>query len=184
VFLQVAVPSRCDLPAYRQIKEEVENLTARINRRWRTTFWKPIVLLQKHYTLPEMMALHRLAHFCAVTSLHDGMNLVAKEFVASRADQDGVLVLSKFAGAGNELTDALQINPFSIEEGAQAYAAALTMPREERRQRMHKMREIVQEKNIYQWALDIIAELAITTGISGESGSEEPEFDAALELAV
>jgi alpha,alpha-trehalose-phosphate synthase [UDP-forming] len=184
VFLQVAVPSRCDLPAYRQIKEEVENLTAHINRRWRTTFWKPIVLLQKHYTLPEMMALHRLAHFCAVTSLHDGMNLVAKEFVASRADKDGVLVLSKFAGAGNELTDALQINPFSIEEGARAYAAALTMPREERRRRMHKMREIVQEKNIYQWALDIIAELAITTGISGESGSEEPEFDAALELAV
>jgi trehalose 6-phosphate synthase len=184
VFLQVAVPSRCDVPAYRQIKEEVEKLTARINRRWRTAFWKPVVLLQQHYTLPEMMALHRLAHFCAVTSLHDGMNLVAKEFVASRADEDGVLVLSKFAGAGNELTDALQINPFSIEEGAGAYAAALQMPREERRRRMHKMRRIVRENNIYQWALDIISELAITTSARAAAASEEPDFDAALELAV
>jgi trehalose 6-phosphate synthase len=184
VFLQVAVPSRCDVPAYKQIKEEVEDLTARINRKWRTAFWKPIVLLKQHCTLPEMIALHRLARFCAVTSLHDGMNLVAKEFVASRSDEDGVLVLSKFAGAGHELTDALQINPFSIEEGANAYAAALQMPREERRWRMRKMREVVAENNIYQWALNIVSELAITTGLPGRTSVEEPEYDAAMEMAV
>jgi alpha,alpha-trehalose-phosphate synthase [UDP-forming] len=184
VFLQIAVPSRCDVPAYQQISEEVENLTARINRKWRTAFWKPIVLLKQHCTLPEMIALHRLARFCAVTSLHDGMNLVAKEFVASRADEDGVLVLSKFAGAGHELTDALQINPFSIEEGANAYAAALEMPREERRWRMRKMRQVVKENNIYQWALNIVSELAITTGLPGRASIEEPEYDVAMEMAI
>jgi trehalose 6-phosphate synthase len=185
VFLQVAVPSRCDVPAYRQIKEEVETLTAQINRRWRTAFWKPIVLLKQHCSPPEMMALHRLAHFCAVTSLHDGMNLVAKEFVASRADEDGVLVLSKFAGAGHELKEALQINPFSIEEGARAYAAALRMPRDERRWRMRKMRDVVESNNIYQWALNFITELAITTGFPERVGREEPEYAAAaMELAV
>jgi trehalose 6-phosphate synthase len=184
VFLQVAVPSRCDVPAYRQIKEEVESLATRINRRWRTAFWKPIVLLKQHCSPPEMIALHRLAHFCAVTSLHDGMNLVAKEFVASRADEDGVLVLSKFAGAGCELKDAVQINPFSIDDGARAYAAALQMPREERRWRMRKMRNVVESNNIYQWAMDFIAELAITAGLPGKVETFEPEYEAEMEVAL
>jgi trehalose 6-phosphate synthase len=131
-----------------------------------------------------MIALHRLAHFCAVTSLHDGMNLVAKEFVASRADEDGVLVLSKFAGAGHELQDALQINPFSIDEGAQAYHAALEMPHEERQWRMRKMREVVEENNIYQWALNLISELANITGLPGNSCLEESQYDVAMEMAV
>jgi trehalose-6-phosphate synthase len=112
------------------------------------------------------------------------MNLVAKEFVASRTDEDGVLVLSKFAGAGHELTDALQINPFSIEEGANAYAAALQMPREERRWRMRKMREVVEDNNIYQWALNIVSELAMTTGLPGRRAVEEPEYDTAMEMAI
>ena len=108
VFVQIAVPSRSSLPAYRQIEQEVDYLTAQINRRWGTALWRPITLLKRHYTPPEMIALHRLAQFCVVTSLHDGMNLVAKEFVASRVDEDGVLVLSKFAGAAHEMKDALQ----------------------------------------------------------------------------
>ncbi|HMF79444.1 MAG TPA: trehalose-6-phosphate synthase [Bryobacteraceae bacterium] len=182
VYLQVAVPSRSTLPAYRQIAEEIERLTTRINKRWQTLFWKPIVLLKQHFTLPEMIALHRLASFCVVSSLHDGMNLVAKEFVASRADEDGVLILSKFAGADRELKDALHINPFSIEEGARAYESALQMPREERRRRMRKLRQAVEENDVYRWALDFLSELAFT-GLLERNGQEQLEYDA-VGLAV
>jgi alpha,alpha-trehalose-phosphate synthase [UDP-forming] len=160
VFVQIAVPSRSTLPAYRLVEEEVESLTARFNKKWRTAFWKPIVLLKRHYNPPEMIALHRLAHFCVVSSLHDGMNLVAKEFVASRTDEDGVLILSKFTGAARELKDAIQINPFSIEEGAEAYDLALRMNGDERKRRMRKMRESVEENNVYRWAGKYLTELA------------------------
>ncbi|HTU48805.1 MAG TPA: trehalose-6-phosphate synthase [Bryobacteraceae bacterium] len=160
VFVQIAVPSRSTLPAYRQIEREVDALAAQINLRWGTASWRPIVLLKRHYTQPEMIALHRLAHFCVVSSLHDGMNLVAKEFAASRVDEDGVLVLSKFAGAARELKDALQINPFSIDEGAEAYRAALQMQPEERGRRMRKMREVVEQNNVYRWAGKLLSQLA------------------------
>ncbi len=121
VFVQIAVPSRATLPAYREIEEEVQTLTTEINRRWGTASWQPVVLLQDNYSTLEMIALHRLAAFCVVSSLHDGMNLVAKEFAASRIDEDGVLVLSSFAGAARELKDALLVNPFSVDEVAEAY---------------------------------------------------------------
>jgi trehalose 6-phosphate synthase len=152
VFLQIAVPSRSALPAYRQIEDEVDQLAAQINGRWGNPSWRPVILLKRQYSLPEMIALHRLAHFCVVASLHDGMNLIAKEFVASRVDGDGVLILSKFTGAARELSDALQINPFSIEEGAEALRAALEMHPEQRRLRMRKMRESVEQNNVYAWA--------------------------------
>ena len=160
VFAQVAVPSRSTLPAYRQIEREVDSLTAHINLRWGTPSWRPIVLLKRHYTQPEMIGLHRLAHFCVVASLHDGMNLVAKEFVSSRVDEDGVLILSKFTGAGRELKEALQINPFSVEEGAEAYRMALQMHPDERRRRMRRMRETVEQNNVYRWAGKFLSELA------------------------
>jgi alpha,alpha-trehalose-phosphate synthase [UDP-forming] len=160
VFVQVAVPSRSSVPAYRQIEREVESLCAQINLRWSTATWRPIILLKCHYTQPEMIALHRLAHFCVVTSLHDGMNLVAKEFVASRVDEDGVLVLSKFTGAARELKEALQINPFSVEEGAEAYRLALQMHADERRRRMRRMRETVEQNNVYRWAGKFLSQLA------------------------
>ena len=105
------------------------------------------------------MALHRLAEFCIVSSLHDGMNLVAKEYVASRVDEDGVLILSDFAGASRELTDALVVNPFNEEETAQAILQALQMPEEERRRRMRKMRAVVEENNIYRWAGKVLSAL-------------------------
>ena len=152
VFVQIAVPSRATLPAYRDIEEEVQTLTTETNRRWGTASWQPVVLLQDNYSTLEMIALHRLASFCVVSSLHDGMNLVAKEFVASRIDEDGVLVLSSFAGAARELKDALLVNPFSVDEVAEAYKKALTMPREERSRRMKKMRENVEHNNVYRWA--------------------------------
>ena len=160
VFVQIAVPSRSTLPAYREIEREVDALAAQINLRWGTASWRPVVLLKRHYTQPEMIALHRLAHFCIVSSLHDGMNLVAKEFAASRVEEDGALVISKFAGAAYELKEALQINPFSIEEGSEAYHAALQMPLEERRRRMRKMRESVEHNNVYRWAGKFLSQLA------------------------
>lgn len=152
VLVQIAVPSRSTLPAYREIEEEVQGLTEEINGRWGTSSWKPVVLLQENYSTPQMIALHRIAAFCVVSSLHDGMNLVAKEFVASRIDEDGVLVLSSFAGAARELKDAILVNPYSVEEVAEAYKRALTMPREERMRRMMKMREQVEHNNVYRWA--------------------------------
>jgi trehalose 6-phosphate synthase len=160
VFLQIAVPSRSCLPAYRQIEQEVDQLAAEINLRWGTPFWRPVILLKRHYSMPEMIALHRLAHFCVVTALHDGMNLVAKEFVASRIDGDGVLILSKFTGAARELTDAIQINPFSVEQGAEALRSALQMHPEERRRRMRQMREAVASNNVYRWAGKLLSRLA------------------------
>jgi trehalose 6-phosphate synthase len=172
VFVQVAVPSRSSLPAYRQLELEVEALTARINRRWGGPSWRPIVLLKRHCTQTEMVALHRIANFCVVASLHDGMNLVAKEFVASRTDESGVLVLSKFAGAARELRDALQINPFSIEEGAEAYRAALEMPESERRRRMQRMRAIVRQNTIYSWAGELVGEFA-KVGLAGVRKQEQ-----------
>jgi trehalose 6-phosphate synthase len=179
VFVQVAVPSRSSLPAYREIEKEVDFLTSKINRRWRTPFWKPIILLKHHYSVPEMIALHQLAQFCVVASLHDGMNLVAKEFIASRTDEDGVLILSKFTGAGCELKDALQINPFSIEDGADAFEQALTMHPEERRRRMRKMRETVEENNVYRWAVKFLSAL-----VEIEFPAYTTERPAALQVAV
>ena len=110
------------LPTNR-LKRRWMALLPRSTAGWGTASWRPIVLLKRHYTQVEMIALHRLAQFCVVASLHDGMNLVAKKFVASRTDEDGVLILSKFTGAARELKEALHINPFSIEEGAEAYRA-------------------------------------------------------------
>ncbi len=160
VFVQIAVPSRSDLPAYREIENEVDALAAQINLRWATATWRPVMILKRHYTQPEMIALHRLAQFCVVASLHDGMNLVAKEFVASRVDEDGVLILSKFTGARRELKEAVEINPFSVEEGAEAYRTALQMHPDERRRRMQRMRETVEQNNVYRWAGKFLSELA------------------------
>ncbi|MGC2659834.1 MAG: trehalose-6-phosphate synthase [Bryobacteraceae bacterium] len=159
VFTQIAVPSRSSLPAYKQVEAEVDGLVKAINARWGTPDWRPVILLKRHFSLPEMIGLHRLAQFCVVTALHDGMNLVAKEFVASCVDEDGVLVLSKFAGAARELKEALQINPFSIEEGANAFRTALEMHPDERRRRMRKMRETVEQNNVYRWAGKLLSEL-------------------------
>jgi trehalose-6-phosphate synthase len=130
-----------------------------INWRWSENSWKPILYFKKHFGQPELTALHRLSHFCMVSSLHDGLNLVSKEFVSSRFDEDGVLILSKFTGAARELTDAIQVNPFSIEEMADAIHAALEMPEVERRKRMKKMREAVEGNNVYRWAGKILSAL-------------------------
>jgi trehalose 6-phosphate synthase len=134
-------------------------LVERVNWKWCTDCWRPIVFLKRQYGPAEMMALHRMADFGMVSSLDDGMNLVAKEFVGSRADEDGVLILSRFTGAARELTDALLVNPFALDEVADAMHQALTMPTDERHKRMHKMRERVAANNVYRWAGKLLSEL-------------------------
>jgi len=152
IFVQIGVPSRTHVRQYQLLDDEIDGLVEEINWKWSTDTWKPIVYLKQQHSSVQMMALHRLADFCMVNSLDDGMNLVAKEFVASRFDEDGVLILSRFTGAARELTDALLVNPFAIDEMAEALLQALTMPEDERRKRMQKLRAMVAENNIYRWA--------------------------------
>lgn len=159
VFLQAGVPSRTQVGAYQHLNEEVDNLVEEINWRHGDGHWKPIVYLREHESPITLMAMRRMASFCVVSSLHDGMNLVAKEFVASRSDEDGVLILSPFTGAARELGDALLVNPYATDHFADAIKSALEMPFEERERRMKRMREVVRENNIYKWAADIISEL-------------------------
>jgi trehalose-6-phosphate synthase len=159
VFVQVAVPSRTLIDGYRDLNDEAGQAAAHINERWGTDKWMPIHFCNRHLPQAELMALHRLAQVCVVSSLHDGMNLVAKEFVASRVDGDGTLVLSSFAGAARELTAALMVNPFSPDEMAGAIHRALQMPVAERRARMARMAAVVREHNIYAWAGKVLTAL-------------------------
>ncbi|HSM93039.1 MAG TPA: trehalose-6-phosphate synthase [Anaeromyxobacteraceae bacterium] len=151
-FAQVAAPSRTIIEAYRALDERVEALAERINGRFGTSRWRPIVMLRQHHEPPAVFKLYRAADLCYVSSLHDGMNLVAKEFVASRDDLRGVLVLSRFTGAARELSEALVVNPYDIEAAAAALHAAVEMAPEEQEERMRSMRALVAELNVYRWA--------------------------------
>jgi trehalose 6-phosphate synthase len=151
-LLQIAAPSRSKLPAYQQLQQGTLAEVERINARLGTADWKPIVLVGRHQAPEKVFELYRAADFCIVNSLHDGMNLVAKEFVAARDDEDGTLILSTFTGAARELVEALLINPFDVTETAAAILRALQMPREQRRERMRLMRRTVKENNVYTWA--------------------------------
>lgn len=158
-FVQIGVPSRTNIAAYQQLEREIDELVEQINARWRTAHWVPITYLKQHFSQLELIALHRLADFCVVSSLHDGMNLVAKEYVASRHDNGGVLILSQFTGAARELSDALLVNPFAVDEIAQAIHTALEMPNKEREYRMQRMRAAVAENNIFRWGGKIVTSL-------------------------
>ena len=131
----------------------------RINGRFHAGRWKPIVLLKRHHSHEEISRYYRAASVCMVTSLHDGMNLVAKEFVASRADERGVLILSTFAGAARELSDALLVNPYDVTQLSEAIHQALEMPETEQATRMQWMRRSVKEHNIYRWAANLLSDL-------------------------
>jgi len=159
-FLQIASPSRSQLPAYKALQEQTYAEVKRINDTYGTAGWQPIVLIDTHQEPRAIFELYRAADFCLVNSLHDGMNLVAKEFVASREDEDGVLILSTFAGASRELTEALLINPYDLNETADAIDLAMRMNREERRNRMSLMRRTVKENNVYRWAGRMLMDLA------------------------
>jgi len=151
-FVQIAAPSRSKIEEYAQFKQQVLALAERINARFGTEGYRPIHLLIRHHDVRDVMMHYRGADLCVVSSLHDGMNLVAKEFVAARDDEQGVLILSQFTGAASELPDALVINPYNIDQSAAAMHLALTMPPTEQRARMRSMRGIVQEFNVYRWA--------------------------------
>jgi alpha,alpha-trehalose-phosphate synthase [UDP-forming] len=158
-FVQIGAPSRTDIPRYQQFLDEVTAEADRINARFQTGNWKPIVLLKKHHSHHEITRFYHAASLCMVTSLHDGMNLVAKEFVASRNDEHGVLILSTFAGAALELTDALLVNPYDVQQTAAAILRALEMPDDEQAARMHRMRTKVKEYNVYRWAANLLSDL-------------------------
>ena len=158
-FMQIGAPSRTHIRRYHEFLGEVEAEAERINWRFRTEKWNPIVLLKRHHSHKEINRFYRAADLCLVTSLHDGMNLVAKEFVASRKDEDGVLILSKFTGACRELRDALLVNPYDSQQMAEAIRVGLEMETRERAARMRRMRQIVREQNIYRWAGNLIAQL-------------------------
>jgi alpha,alpha-trehalose-phosphate synthase [UDP-forming] len=159
VFVQIGVPSRMHVQQYKLLDDEIAHLVEEINWKWSSDSWRPIIYLKQQHSPPQMMALHRLADFCIVSSLDDGMNLVAKEFVASRSDGDGLLILSRFTGAARELTSALLVNPFGVDEIADGIYQALEMSEEERRKRMQKMREVVAENNVFRWAGKLLSAL-------------------------
>lgn len=151
-FVQIAAPSRAKIDEYQQFTQQVIASAERINRRFGREGYRPIHLRIEHHEPPDVVTYYRGADFCIVSSLHDGMNLVAKEFVAARDDEQGVLILSQFTGAATELPEALLINPYNIDQCAAALQLALTMPPAEQRARMRSLRGIVQEFNVYRWA--------------------------------
>lgn len=158
-FVQLGAPSRTHIPRYRNYINELEALADELNWRFQTESWKPIHFLIGHHDGATVHAFLRMAEIGVVSSLHDGMNLVAKEFVAAKTDLEGVLILSEFAGAARELSDALIINPYDTERFAEAIRRALEMSPEERQERMTRMRRQIEEHNIYRWAANFLAEL-------------------------
>jgi alpha,alpha-trehalose-phosphate synthase [UDP-forming] len=172
-FIQVAVPSRTQITEYRRLDAEIATLVDQINSRWGDGTWKPIHLLKGHLNSTAMIALHRTSDFCMVTSLHDGMNLVAKEFVSSRFDEGGVLILSRFTGSARELLDALLVNPFDLEQCASAIYHALQMPALEKKRRMQRMRAVVAKNNVYRWAAKLIAEIVDFHDVQNAWGESE-----------
>jgi len=155
-FLQIASPSRESVPKFRQFSEDVTKESERINAKFKTKKWQPIVLVKEHHSHEELEPLFKVANVCMVTSLHDGMNLVAKEYVASRNDESGVLILSKFTGAVRDLKGAIIVNPYSAEETSEAIHTALNMSLPEQRKRMKKMRDAVKSYNIFRWSAEFI----------------------------
>ncbi len=155
-FVQIGAPSRSLLKTYADTISAVENEANRINWKFKSKNWQPILFLKKHHSHEEIMPFYRSANLCMVTSLHDGMNLVAKEFIASRNQNDGVLILSQFAGASQELLGAMIINPYDTEQMADAIKSALEMPIEQQHHKMKQMRRVIMAHNVYSWAADIL----------------------------
>lgn len=170
-FLLVATPSRTDLAPYQQLEQEVIALVKSTNERFGTPDWTPLVLINENITSEVLAGVYRAADLCLVSSLQDGMNLVAKEFIACQVDERGVLLLSRFTGAAEEIDGALLINPFNIDGFARWIRGALDMPPEERRSRIRAMREYLRENTIFDWLEDILSR---ATELMDESRSGAP----------
>lgn len=160
VFIQMGEISRIHISQYQQLNDEINALVVEVNFKHAQDSWKPILFLRRHLSFYELLSFYRLADICLVTSLHDGMNLVAKEFVCSRIDSKGILILSKFTGVAREFKDALFINPYSIRELSTALYQAFSMKESEAKTRMKKLRQIVQRNNIWKWIGKILADSA------------------------
>ena len=172
-FIELGAPSRTHIKRYQELMNELEEVIETINSRFRSKGWKPIVFLKAQHSHNEINRFYKSSDFCLVTSLHDGMNLVAKEFISSRDDENGVLILSQFTGAAHELEDAIIINPYSIEDIADAIYKAITMEPKEKTERMRRMREILRERNVFRWAGNIVmtlSRLRINSHINQTSG--------------
>lgn len=159
VFLQMGEISRIHIPRYKALNDEINSLVEQVNWKHSTDEWQPIILVRRHLSFNELLAFYRLGDVCIISSLHDGMNLVAKEFLSSRSDEKGMLVLSQFTGAARELTDAILVNPFDREQFSDGIYNALNLTDEERGKRMLKMRDTIHQNNIFRWAGKIISEL-------------------------
>jgi trehalose 6-phosphate synthase len=159
-FVELGAPSRTHIPRYHDLVSEIDAEAERISWRFRTKAWTPLLFLKQHHTHHDILRWYRAADLCMVTSLHDGMNLVAKEYVSAREDGTGALILSPFTGAARELPDALIVNPYDTEQMADAIRYALGMPPEEVRRRMAAMREQIRSANIYRWAASLVADTA------------------------
>jgi len=159
------MPSRTRIERYQEVSRRIDELAEGINAKYGNGSWQPVVMMTRQLSHVTLAALRRIANFCVVSSLHDGMNLVAKEFVSSRVDGDGVLILSQFTGAAIELKDALLINPYDISEFATKIREALEMPKAERQQRMKNMRDVVASNNIYCWGASTVSRLISMAGI-------------------
>jgi trehalose-6-phosphate synthase len=158
VIVQVAAPSRSLLEEYQTFQERIARVTERINERFGRPDYRPIHLLVQHHEHDAVTELFRACDVCVVTSLHDGMNLVCKEFVAARDDEQGALILSRFAGAAREMREALIVNPYHVEETADALDRAATMPPAEQRERMASLRMTVRENNVFRWAGNMLSD--------------------------
>ncbi|MCM8781891.1 MAG: trehalose-6-phosphate synthase, partial [Candidatus Omnitrophica bacterium] len=159
IFIQLGAPSRTHIKRYHELMGEIDELVDKKNWKYLDGDWKPIIYLKRYFSQDEIEPYYMLADFCIVSSLHDGMNLVAKEYVAAKKNLSGSLILSQFTGAARELTDAILINPYSIEEFSEAIRVAIEMSGEEKRKRMENMRKVINENNVYRWAANIITEL-------------------------
>ena len=165
VFVQVAAPTRTRIERYQHLAERVRAQVAAINERFGDPRYQPVVFLERHVEPSEVFRLYRAADACHVNSLDDGMNLVAKEFVAARDDGQGVLLLSRFAGAARELAEAILVNPCDIDHVADAIADALTLPALEQTRRMQAMRRHLADRNVFRWAGDLLLDAAAVRGI-------------------
>ena len=161
VFIQLAAPSRTHIKKYHDLGGEIDELIEKKNWKYMDGNWKPIIFLKKHLSPEEIIPYYRLGDFCIVSSLHDGMNLVAKEYVSQKQDSNGVLILSKFTGASRELDEAVIINPYDIEQFAESIRYAIEMKEEEKKHRMERMKQTIRQNNIYRWAGNIITELTL-----------------------
>lgn len=179
VFLQIGAPSRTHIKRYQDLNSEVQELADRINWKIHGAEVPPILLKLSHHNAPDLYRYYRAADLCFVSSLHDGMNLVAKEYISAHKDNKGVLVLSTFTGASRELTDAILVNPYDVDECATALYKALTMPVHECKQRMERLRSAVAEWNVYTWGCSLLAEIyriAQSKNTLGSTGRAEPKI--------